>query len=285
MAPDRPNKWAILRQGLAFGQRRTGSPLARFFPDWRHRPFIAGFTLVELLVVLAVIALLAALLLPALQASQAKAKRIHCTSNLRQLGVALNLYVDESGSYPLALQTNGLGNWQHALWPSATDQVLYCPQLMHATEEFLQYFPTNQFVFPHYGYNATGALRINPPPQNPGLGGNFVWTGPGVGHYVPAAENWVRAPSQMIAVGDGRTLLPPPLVGTALSPADPLYYIFPFIMQPQGYPGADNKHANGANMLFCDAHVQYAKQSVWLDPGDANQCLWNHDNQSHPEFQ
>jgi len=38
-------------------------------------------------------------------------------------------------------------------------------------------------------------------------------------------------------------------------------------------------------MIFCDAHVQYARQSVWLDPGDENQCLWNADNQSHPEFQ
>jgi prepilin-type N-terminal cleavage/methylation domain-containing protein/prepilin-type processing-associated H-X9-DG protein len=245
----------------------------------------AGFTLVELLVVIACVAILAGLLLPSLQASQGKARRIHCTSNLRQLGLALRVYVDDNGSFPVAMTTNGLGNWQRALWPSATDQVLYCPQMMPAAEEFLEYFPTNQLIFPHYGYNAWGAMRVSPPPQNPGLGGNFVWTGLGAGHYVGAAETWVRAPSQMIAVGDGMTFLPPPLILGTLSPADPLYNIFPYISQPKGYPGANKNHAGGANMIFCDAHVQYARQSAWLDAGDQNKRLWNADNRSHPEFQ
>ena len=274
------------RQGFSFGQRRrTESPGAGSFPARRKWPFIAGFTLVELLVVLVVIAVLAGLLLPALQSARAKARRIHCASNLHQLGVALEIYVDENGFYPAAMETNGLGNWQHALWPSSTDKVLYCPQLMSASDQFLQYFPTNQFIFPHYGYNASGAVRINPPPQNPGLGGNFVWTALGVGHYESASENWVRVPSRMIGLGDGMTFLPPPLVSATLSPADPLYTIFPFILQPQGYPGANKNHANGANMLFCDGHVEYARQSAWLDPGDENKCRWNADNQSHPSFQ
>jgi prepilin-type N-terminal cleavage/methylation domain-containing protein/prepilin-type processing-associated H-X9-DG protein len=252
---------------------------------WAMSLRLRGFTLVELLVVLAIIALLASLLLPSLQAAQSKARRIHCTSNLRQLGVALDVYVDENKCYPPAMTTSGLGNWQRALWPASTDRVLYCPQLMPASDQFQQYFPTNQLIFPHYGYNASGAVRINPPPQNPGLGGNFVWTGPGVGNYVAAADNWVRVPCQMIAIGDGMTFLPPPLTSATLTPADPLYNIFPFIMNPQGYPGANKNHANGANMLFCDAHVQYARQSNWLNPGDENKRLWNADNQSHPEFQ
>lgn len=286
LALDRRKKWAISRQRLSLG-RGAWPASSELVPPAARRAIRAGaaFTLVELLVVIGCIALLASLLLPSLQAAQSKARRIHCAANLRQLGVALKLYVDENGFYPLAMSTNSLGAWQHALWPSAADQVLYCPQLIPASPQFLEYFPTNQTIFPHYGYNASGAVEINPPPQNPGLGGSFVWTGPGMGNYAPASENWVRVPSNMIAIGDGMTFLPPPLLAATLSPTDPLYNIFPIIMEPQGYPGANKNHANGANMIFCDAHVEYAKQSAWLDPGDENQRRWNADNQSHPSFQ
>jgi len=235
---------------------------------------------------MAIIAVLAGLLLSSLRSSQAQAIRVNCTSNLRQLGVAFQIYVQESGTYPVAMNNEGLGNWQHALWPASTDRVLYCPQQMPASDQFLEYFPTNQRIFPHYGYNAIGAERINPPPQNPGLGGNFVWSGLGVGGYVASAENWVRVPSRMIAFGDGETFVEPPLIsGVTLTPADPLYMIFPYILQPQNYYGVNQDHDQGANLMFCDQHVEYAPQTQWLSAADENKRLWNHDNQSHPEFQ
>lgn len=57
-----------------------------------------GFTLLELLVVVGIISLLAALLLPAVQRAREAARRIQCSNNLRQMGIAASMYLEVSGS-------------------------------------------------------------------------------------------------------------------------------------------------------------------------------------------
>ena len=54
------------------------------------------FTLVELLVTIAIIGILAAILLPALNTSRVRAKKIACVGNLKQIGVALNMYLADN---------------------------------------------------------------------------------------------------------------------------------------------------------------------------------------------
>ncbi len=247
--------WKLQWRRLLWSQpSRTKSSAMRE----KHR----GFTFIELLVVVAIIAILAALLLPALNRAKTSAKSAVCKSNLRQLGIGFRLYVDEFGKYPLmglsyvTADDNRIRelDWDEAFlapYCGGSNNVFRCPASKH-------------YTFGDYGYNHKGGSGL-------GLGGEWVYSSETEdGHIVPTAESRVLVPSDMIAIGDGNVSLAP-------------YAPTNFLWGTMDYWGIDPNHSQGANVVFCDGHVEYGKIRDWVKPDDAHRRRWYNDNQPHPE--
>ncbi len=90
-----------------------------------------GFTLIELLVVIAIIAILAAVLFPVFAGARGKAYQASCSTNLRQLQMAMRQYCsDHDGRFPLQVVMNGDTpvRWVTGLYPYGNSKTIYaCP--------------------------------------------------------------------------------------------------------------------------------------------------------------
>ena len=81
-----------------------------------------GFTLVELLVVIAIIGVLVGLLLPAVQAAREAARRMSCSNNLKQIGLAMHNYHDSFNVFPSGTASCCYGTWQVLIMPFIEQQ-------------------------------------------------------------------------------------------------------------------------------------------------------------------
>lgn len=84
----------------------------------------AGFTLVELLVVIAIIGVLVALLLPAVQAAREAARRMSCSNNMKQIGIAMHVYHDTILQFPFGWSDRGAG-WSAMILPNVEQKNIY----------------------------------------------------------------------------------------------------------------------------------------------------------------
>ncbi len=228
-----------------------------------------SFTLIELLVTIAVIAILAAMLLPALSNAKEKAKSINCKSNLREIGIALNLYTSEYHGYPFHGTQVTTNPWSRAFGDTmgGARKIYVCPSYGSAWTNVSGF---GQIAFVSYAYNLFGCS------MSAMLGlDNGLYGFPG---FPQVKDTEIVVPSDMIAYGDG-----PVTRDYAWSVFDPT---FGWEEDDKSFSslGPSRRHNGGANMVFCDGHVEYGKYRKWVEQRDDVMWRWNRDHKPHREF-
>jgi prepilin-type N-terminal cleavage/methylation domain-containing protein/prepilin-type processing-associated H-X9-DG protein len=242
---------------------------ATAMPNRRQKPRSFGaFTLIELLVVIAIIAILAALLLPALSKAKAKAWRIRCVSNLRQLSIPFRLYADDNdGWFVPNGYVNSLG--EAKLWVSGGEHIT--PQLFTNREclvddryaLFAQYIQSVDLYKCPADRKEPSWLGVEYPKlRSYSLNGYFGWA---TGSPFSSSSLFFKKesdvapyhPSELFTFVDGAPL------NLCLSA-----FLF-YRNGPWFYHRPSAEHENSGVFAFGDGHVEVKR---WLSPENIAEC-------------
>lgn len=214
-----------------------------------------AFTLIELLVVIAIVAILAGLLFPVLSSSERASKKSQCLSNLRQIGIATQLYLNDSdGVHPQNRPASGQPDIDDA--SGSLDEPIY--------------HPVFQPIEPYLSGGRSDSVLVCPEDDDPFGRRCFAIDpdAPDVTSFLQNAwfvfglpESSVRTPSRLIQVAERRsktTETAPPFCNDIYHPwyesSNPLAPNVD-MREADGAIQAD-RHAKVANYLFADTHVK-----------------------------